>query len=329
MRYSRMRFVVYGAGAVGGVVGGQLHRAGYEVTLVARGSHFEAIRDKGLLLETPEERVRVEIAVTDDISKAEFNPETVVLLTMKTQDTEMALAALRGVAGAETPIVCIQNGVENERLAGRLFSNVYGIPVMCPCLFVEPGIVQAYSAPTTGILDIGRYREGVDDTAIGVADAFGRATFVSEPRRDIMRWKYRKLIRNLRNGVEALFGKGAEDEDIRALITAEGERVLQAAGIDIVSEAEDETRRGTLLTPGHIDGAPRPGGSVWQSITRRVGTVEVDYLSGHIVSLGRTHGVPTPVNSLVQSLVAEMAREHRQPGSHTPDDFFALLAERS
>lgn len=329
MRYLRMRFVVYGAGAVGGVVGGQLHRVGHEVTLVARGPHFEAIRDHGLLLETPLERVRLEIPATDDITNIEFAPDTVVLLTMKTQDTQLALAALRNVASADTPLVCIQNGVDNEEFASRAFLNVYGVPVMCPCLYVDPGAVRAYCAPTTGILDIGRYPEGVDPTAQAVADALSSATFVSEVRSDIMRWKYRKLIRNLRNGVEAIFGKGAADADIRGLITAEGEQVLKEAGIDAVSEAEDEARRGDLLSPGHIDGGPRPGGSVWQSITRRVGTVEVDHIGGRIVALGQVYGVPTPVNSLVQSLVGEMAREGRQPGTLSPDDFFALLAERS
>ncbi|MDX2465986.1 MAG: 2-dehydropantoate 2-reductase [Acidimicrobiia bacterium] len=322
-----MKFVVYGAGAVGGVVGAQLHRAGHDVTLVARGAHYEAIRDNGLVLETPDERVQLKIPVTDDISSVEFSPDTVVLLTMKTQDTKMALAALQKVAGADTPIVCIQNGVENERLASGLFANVYGIPVMCPCLFVDPGVVQAYSAPLTGILDIGRYPEGDDATAADIAGAFSSATFISEPRPDIMRWKYRKLIRNLRNAVEALFGQDAEDVDIRQLVTTEGERVLAASGIDTISEAEDDARRGSLLTPGQINGATRPGGSVWQSITRQVGTVETDYLSGEIVRLGQTHGVATPVNGLIQRLVTEMAAEGRPPGSLTPDDFFSLLAE--
>lgn len=322
-----MRFVVYGAGAVGGVVGAQLHRAGHDVTLVARGAHYEAIRDTGLVLETPDERVQLEIPVVDDIARADFEPGTVVLLTMKTQDTKTALAALREVAGSDTPIVCIQNGVENERLASSLFANVYGISVMCPCVFVDPGFVQAYSAPITGILDIGRYPEGADATAADIAGVFGSAAFVSEPRPDIMRWKYRKLIRNLRNAVEALFGPGAEDLDIRQLVAAEGERVVAAAGINTISEAEDDARRGSLLTPGQINGVARPGGSVWQSITRQVGTVETDYLSGEIVRLGQIHGVAAPVNALVQRLVAEMADERRPPGSLTPDDFFSLLAE--
>ena len=87
-------------------------------------------------------------------------------------------------------------------------------------------------------------------------------------------------------------------------------------------------RRGNLLTPGRIEGRSRPGGSVWQSLTRGVGTVETDYLSGHIVLLGRIHDVATPANELLQKLSAEMAAGHRQPRSISEDEFLRILDER-
>lgn len=321
-----MRFVVYGAGAVGGVVGAQLHRAGHEVTLVARGAHCEAIRDHGLTFESPAERVQLEIPAVVDIAAAGVDSNTVVLLTVKTQDTASCMEALRRVAGPNTPIVCVQNGVESERIALRHFSNVYGIPVMCPCLFLEPGAVRAYAAPVTGILDIGRYPSGSDETAENIAAAFNSATFVSEVRPDIMRWKYRKLVRNLRNGVEAVCGRPAARGRIGEMTAAEAEHVLDVAGIDVAPLAEDEERRGTILQTGPVDGEPRPGGSVWQSLARGVGTVETDYLSGHIVLLGRMHGVPTPINSLLQRLAADMAASGASPATLTEDDFLAMLA---
>ncbi len=67
-----MRFIVYGAGAVGGVVGAQLHRAGHDVTLVARGSHYEAIRDGGLVFESPVERVRLDIPILNQTFGFDF-----------------------------------------------------------------------------------------------------------------------------------------------------------------------------------------------------------------------------------------------------------------
>ncbi|MCP3993912.1 MAG: ketopantoate reductase family protein, partial [bacterium] len=74
-----------------------------------------------------------------------------------------------------------------------------------------------------------------------------------------------------------------------------------------------------------VDGSTRPGGSVWQSLTRGVGTVETDYLSGHSVLLGRLHGVPTPVNELLQRLAADMAVSRKEPGAVTEDEFLSLL----
>jgi 2-dehydropantoate 2-reductase len=62
-------------------------------------------------------------------------------------------------------------------------------------------------------------------------------------------------------------------------------------------------------------GAPRGGGSSWQSLTRGTGTIEADHLNGEIVLLGRLHGVPTPLNELLQHLANTFARERRPAGS--------------
>jgi 2-dehydropantoate 2-reductase len=324
----RVRFVVFGAGAIGGVVGVQLYRAGHHATLVGRGRHLEVMQRGGLTLETPQERATVDIPAVGSIAAADVGADTAVLLTMKTQDTAPALEALRRFADPATPIVCIQNGVENERMALRLFHNVYGVSVMCPCVFLEPGVVQAFSAPTTGILDIGRYPEGEDDIAREIADALATATFVSQTRPDIMRWKYGKLIRNLRNAIEAACGPEARDGRIRELVTTEAEQVFTAAGIEYISEAEDRKRRGGVLTPGRINGAKRPGGSVWQSLAREAGSIETDYLSGHVALLGRLYDVPTPANSLLQALCADMAAGKRELRSVDQEMFWRMMAGR-
>jgi 2-dehydropantoate 2-reductase len=283
------------------------------------------MRGGGLTFESPAERVCVDIPAVGDIADADLEPDTVVLLTVKTQDSAGAMNALRSVAGSETPVVCVQNGVESERIVARQFSNVYGIPVMCPCLHLEPGVVRAYSAPVTGILDLGRYPAGSDATASAISAAFNTATFVSEVRPDIMRWKYRKLVRNLRNGIEAICGREASRGRIGELTTAEAEQVLEVAGIDVAPLAEDEARRGNILQTGPVGGAARPGGSVWQSLTRQVGTIETDYLSGEIVLLGHLHGVETPVNALLQRLATYMASNGRPPATVTESEFMSML----
>ena len=93
-----MRFVVFGAGAIGGVVGARLHQADEEVLLIARGAHYEAIASGGLRLETPEENVVLEIPVVEDPLAISWREDDVVLLATKTQDTAGALGARAEVA---------------------------------------------------------------------------------------------------------------------------------------------------------------------------------------------------------------------------------------
>src|SRR5690606_8009758 len=133
----------------------------------------------------------------------------VVLLAVKSQHTQAALESLQAAAPPSTPVVCLQNGVANERTALRHFARVYGVCVMRPAAHLEPGVVAAHSHPITAILDGGRYPTGTDATIEATCAALAASTFVSEPRPDIMRWKHRKLIMNLANAVEALCGPEA------------------------------------------------------------------------------------------------------------------------
>jgi 2-dehydropantoate 2-reductase len=79
------------------------------------------------------------------------------------------------------------------------------------------------------------------------------------------------------------------------------------------------------VRPQTIGGAERRGGSSWQSLERRLGTIETDYLNGEIVRLGQQYGVPTPVNALLQYLSQRVARERRPPGSVNPDKILIAL----
>jgi 2-dehydropantoate 2-reductase len=320
-----VKFVVLGAGGVGGVLGGRLAEAGAEVTLVARGDHLDALRREGLTLESPTGVARPQVEVAGHPADLSWSGDEVVLLTMKSQDTVAALDDLAAVAPAGTPVVCAQNGVANERSALRRFPDVYAICVMLPAAFVQPGVVQACSAPVSGLLDIGRYPEGVDDTAARVADALARATFVSEPRPDIMRWKHTKLLMNLGNAIEALCGRDARVGDLAKAARREGRACYAAAGIDAVTGDEDRERRGDLIRQQPIHGQQRGGGSTWQSLARGRPTVEADHLNGEIVLLGRLHGVPTPVNELLQREVNRAAREGAPPGSMTLAELETLL----
>jgi 2-dehydropantoate 2-reductase len=313
-----MRVVVFGAGAIGGVVGARLFQHGVDVTLVARGAHAEALAS-GLVLETPDESVTLPIPVVTDVSALQWTDDTVALLAVKSQDTEEALTQLVTVVPQRTPIVCLQNGVENERRVLRRFPRTYAMCVMCPASHLRPGVVVAHAAPVTGLLDLGRYPSGVDDVAEAVAAALQAATFESVARADIMRWKYRKLIMNLTNAVEALSGPEGRDSVLAREARREGETVLQAAGVAVASVEEDRARRADLLAYRPTPSGARGGGSSWQSLERGTGSIEAEFLNGEIVLLGALHGVDTPVNKRLMVLALQAAADRLPAGSWSID----------
>ena len=320
-----MRFVIHGAGGVGGVIAARLHQSGHDVVAIARGAHLDAWRSQGgLRVQDPDRDEVVDVPVVGHPSEAEITSDDVVILAMKGQDTVGALQDLADCAPHDIPIVCAQNGVANEREALRRHERVYGVCVMFPAAFVDPGVVQAQSSPVAGILDIGRYPHGIDDVADAVAAALTKSTFVSEPVADVMRLKYTKLLMNLGNAIQAVCAPGGT-KPLYERVRAEGEAVLRAAGIAFASQEEDAERRGDILQMKPIGGAMRGGGSTWQSLARGTGSIEADLLNGEIVLLGRLHDVPTPVNALFQRLAKDAARRRLPPGHLTADEALALL----
>ena len=322
-----MRFVVFGAGAIGGVVGARLHQSGHEVALIARGAHYEAIRERGLTLETPTEQVVLEIPVAASPDGLDWNGDEVVLLAVKSQDTSGAISALRDCAPAQTAVVCLQNAVENERVALRLFENVYGAVVMSPTAHLEPGSVQAYGTWMTGVIDVGRYPSGVDERSQELAEALSASHFSAQARPDVMRFKYAKLISNLPNAVDAIVEAGPEADELTPLVQEEGRAVLSAARIEFVAdEVNDVLARWKRLDIQPIAGRERAGSSTRQSVARGL-PVETDYLNGEIVLLARTCGVPAPVNHALCELSARHVREGRAPNSVPAGEVLAAARE--
>lgn len=320
-----MRCTIYGAGAVGGVIGGRLFAAGHDVTLIARGPHLRALARDGLTLRSPDGTVTLPVPAVGSPAEAGLAPGDVVVLAVKSQHTAGALAELAVAAPPVVRIACAQNGVENERLALRHFADVYAVSVMLPATHLEPGVVEVASSPVGGLLDLGRYPAGVDAVATELAGALSGATFDSRAVPDIMSWKYRKLLLNLHNAVEAVTGE--RGGPLGARVAAEGDAVLAAAGIDHVTADEEAARRGDLLRMRRVEGRRRPGGSTWQSLARGLDSVETDYLNGEIVLLGRLHGVPTPANEALCRLARRLVAGGRPPGSVPVDEVLDLVGQ--
>ena len=323
-----MRFVIYGAGAIGGLVGGCLHEAGHRVELIARGRHLAASRTMGWSIERPDGQVVLDVPAVgrpDELDWPDWTGRPLVVLTMKSQDTEAALEALEAVAPPETAVVCAQNGVANERRTVRRFANTYGLNAICPASHLEPGVIGGHSAPISGLLDLGRFPSGVDAPAEAIAEAFSGATFESVARPDIMRWKYRKLLMTLSNGIDAMCGTAGQPTEIYRLAVVEAEAVLAAAGIDVAGDEEERERRADLVQILPLSRSLWAGGSSWQSLARGTGTIEADFLNGEIALLGRLYGVPTPVNTFLQRRTVAAARSGDRPGDVTPEELLAEL----
>ena len=315
-----MRFVIYGAGGIGGTIGARLHQAGFEVCLIARGEHFRAIQRNGLRFVSPTQDVFLDIPCADHPRTAEITPDDAVILCMKGQHTEGALRDLYAATGGAAHVICCQNGVDNERLALRRFPHTYGMVVWLPAEHLEPGVVVNFAERSAGGLDAGCYPAGVDDFITEVAAALTSAGFSAEPDADIMRHKYEKLLANLINAAT-----GAGSREIARILRDEALACYAAAGIRCATVAETRSRR-SAINGGNVPGHDRHGGSSLQSMLRGTGDIETDFLNGEIVLLGRLHGVDVRANAVVQEIGNRLARENLKPGSMTVQEIERLIS---
>jgi 2-dehydropantoate 2-reductase len=329
-----VRYIIIGAGAVGGTIGARLFDSGCEVVLVARGRHLDALQANGLALTTPAGSSTLRIPVVGQPAELSLRRDDVLIMTVKTQDAAAVLADWAwqpvpggSVAAESLPVVCGQNGVASERSALRRFRQVYGMCVWLPATHLEPGKVEAQGAPLAGMLHIGRYPSGTDAMASRIAADLVKSRFLALMTANVMRWKYGKLLVNLGNAVDAVCGRdaGPDANGLRQRATAEGAVVLAAAGIGYSSVAESAAARGDQVRITTVNGSARAGDSSWQSLARGTGSIEADFLNGEIVLLGREHGVPTPVNEALQRLANQAAQERRAPGTMTPGEVAALI----
>jgi 2-dehydropantoate 2-reductase len=198
---------------------------------------------------------------------------------------------------------------------------------MMPATYLAPGVVQTWAAPVPGAIDLGRYGAESGETAadpVAIAAELGAAGFDCVVRPDIMRWKRGKLLSNLANGAEALCGPEARLSVLMDRARGEGRASFVAAGLSCTSDEEDAARRAGMRSKP-IGGAERGGGSTWQSLMRGASSLETDYLNGEIVMLGRLHGVPVPVNEMLQRVASEAVRARVKPGSVPLAELIARL----
>jgi 2-dehydropantoate 2-reductase len=317
--------VVIGAGAIGAPLAAALHEHGHPVLLVARGANYEAIATDGLTVVTPGRVLRSRLHVTNGVHSVDFQGDDVVILSTKSQDTDGVLKEIATSVSPSLPFFCAQNGVANERVVAERFVHTYGVCVMTPASYLEPGRVEVFTAPHLGVLDVGRWPNGHDDLAFEVSKVLNDCNYVSIATDDIETLKWGKLLSNILNALEVLCGRSAMDDVMATWIRDEAHSCLRAHGVDVARAEAFADERGALVSYQPIEGVKRVGSSSFQSVLRGTGTVETEYLNGEIVALGRRYAIPTPVNALLVRRANEMAQSHRAPGSVTLEELHAAL----
>ncbi|MET0447113.1 MAG: 2-dehydropantoate 2-reductase N-terminal domain-containing protein [Aeromicrobium sp.] len=298
------RYVVIGAGALGGILAAELHATGASAVLVARGAHGAAIRSEGLRIRRPDTTDVVRVPVVSGPDDIALDPDDVLVLAVKTQDVETVLQAWSwlpvtgGGVAADLPILTLQNGLATEDAVLRRFGEVYAATAWIAASHLTAGEVVSPSWPTVGIVWLGTHHGGTDERAESIAADLRAAHFAATAVPDVERWKAHKLRGNVVNGLDLFAGDEADLARAGALLLAELDAVYAAAGIVPIDPAE-AVADVPSLDIGTVPGHEIHRRSTWQSFARGAGS-EVDYLNGEVVLLGRRHGVATPVNEALQ-----------------------------
>ena len=325
-----MRFVICGAGAIGGVLGGQLAKAGFAVILIdTMPEHVAAIKAHGLQLKGVHGTHTLPIPAVLQARAVDFRPDDVIFLAVKSFHCAAAVAELRHATTLELPIFCAQNGVANEGIAARYFQHVHGVMVLIGAKRLVPGeVVHTGNGP----VGIGTYPTGLSHAAHNVAAALDATDLPVYTTEHIGRAKWNKLLINLNNATLGLTGLATQEATAdaatrlwMAAVWEEGVRVLHAAGIAYegppgMGAIEDRIRelRDSAIPPYvPVDDEHTGRTSLWQDLYHRRGEVEAEYLNGEIVRLGRQYGVLTPYNSLLLDLSTELAVTRALPGTYT------------
>ncbi|WP_406813554.1 ketopantoate reductase family protein [Mycobacterium sp. M23085] len=339
VRDTRRRYVIIGAGAIGGTLGGLLARAGVPAVLVARGRHAEVLAADGLTLRTPDGTFRTPVTVASRPEQVRLTEDDVLVFTTKTQQLDAALqewvdrpvAGTDATAGELLPAMTALNGVAAEEKALRYFARVFGICVWLPAVHLDPGEVIVRSWPVAGQFHIARWPAAAGSAAdgdllAGVAEIWSAAGIRVRITPDVAAWKYNKLLSNLGNGVGALTAGATDADRLLAALRAEGEDVLRTAGIEFISfETSKEVRAdGPSIRP--VPGWQNASSnSTWQSFTRNTGNVETDFFNGEIARIAHRNGTTAPLNAGVARAVRMAVRDGVGPGRYSAAQLEALL----
>lgn len=319
-----MRYIIYGAGGIGSIMGGHLFRTGHDAVLIGRPGHVNAIKRNGLKLVTPTGTHVLRIPAVTGPEQIQFRPGDVVLLSMKGQNTEDAMKDLRKQAD-RIPVFCFQNGVRNEEIVAEHYPDVYGVMVRVGAVYITDGEVVCRRDPP-GWYIIGRYPHGTDQTAESVAEGLREAGYFVRTSENVMPYKWGKLMANLGNAVGAITdGSWEETGFIYRALADEARAVVEKAGIEVISQERVSREWPEISAPLKGEIKTNEQSSTWQSLARGQGSVETGFLNGEIVRVARRIGLEAPLNDKITDLIKEMAVGKERPGKYSPRELAGRL----
>jgi 2-dehydropantoate 2-reductase len=302
-----MRIAVIGAGGVGGAFGAALAKAGGDVTFVARGAHLAAIRTSGLRVLSPRGDVHLSPTQATD-EPASIGPVDVVLFCVKLWDVESAGAAIRPLVGPNTAVIPLQNGIDaSERLIPILGKDaVMGGVAQISATISEPGIIR--QTGTFMRLVFGELNGRPSQRGAAFHALCQRAGFDSANTNEIITALWEKFALLATNSsVVALLrlpvGKWRDDPEVLALIERGVSEVAALGGARGVKLPADIAARVLQFTRG----APPDMLPSMAVDLLRGNKLELPWLGGKVVALGRELGVPTPTHDVMYAALKPYA----------------------
>jgi 2-dehydropantoate 2-reductase len=336
-----MKFLIWGAGAIGGTIGAHLARAGHDITFVDRAAdHVAAINRAGLRIEGPLARFISQIpAFTPDELSGEFEQ---IVLAVKAQDTEAATRALARHLSPGGYVVSAQNGL-NELIIKAIVGDArtMGCFVNFGADYLEPGVIQ-YSgrgAVVLGEID-GRVTPRVEELHRAFLDFDDRAVVTT----NIWGYLWGKLAYGAQLFATALTNDSIADaladpkyRDVYVEIAREVLRVAEARritpegfnGFDPRAFKPDADR---AVAERSLDDmvafnrkSAKTHSGIWRDLAVRRRRTEADAQLGPIVALGAEVGVPAPLTSRLIELIHDVEDRRRQQSHETLDLLTAAL----
>jgi 2-dehydropantoate 2-reductase len=308
-----MRIGVIGAGGVGGLVGGRLAHAGFDVYFVARGAHLAAMRENGLTIDSDAHGLIhvARVNATDDPSS--IGHVDYVLIAVKMWDTESAAGVAMPLVGPHTAVLSLQNGVIKDDILKGIFGAdaVMGGVAYMGTSIARPGVIRQVG-PIQRIV-FGEYDGSESMRAKRLLEALLQAGLQAELSSDIRRTLWEKYVflvglSGSTAAVRSTLGPIRSHPKTRAFLRdlmRETVDVGRALGIDLPADyAEQRLAFADTL-------APDMSSSLRHDLERG-GRLEVEWLSGGVVELGRRVNVPTPCNRAVWDILSLYAEGRRE-----------------